>query len=151
MVEVADANAVASYRLLPHSHKKLLITNYDSPRLITSTIARLRIQHYKVMKIPLDKTRSYLQCKNCQITQPFTPRHIFECPALVPKALKLGLVPLMKTLQEMLYLYQGLTGFWSLQSLPPSVVSSFYIVCIHVHEKKEIVEVSSWQSKRTRS
>ncbi|GFX14118.1 hypothetical protein TNCV_1766141 [Trichonephila clavipes] len=48
-----------------HTFKKPLVTEFDCPRIITSTIARLRTEHLKGMKIHPDKTRSYVQCKHC--------------------------------------------------------------------------------------
>ncbi|GFY64673.1 hypothetical protein TNIN_64131 [Trichonephila inaurata madagascariensis] len=71
--------------------------------LITSTITRLRTHHYKGMENHPDKTRSYIQCNNFSEIQPLTPKHIFQCPAFTPRALSLGLTPLMDPLQDILY------------------------------------------------
>ncbi|GFT10610.1 RNase H domain-containing protein [Trichonephila clavipes] len=46
-ITLADANAVANYRLLPHRYKKTLIVNFDCSRNLTSIIARLRMGHFK--------------------------------------------------------------------------------------------------------
>ena len=43
-------NAVAKLSLLPYSFKKPLITDFDCPRILTSTIARLRTDHFKGMR-----------------------------------------------------------------------------------------------------
>jgi ribonuclease HI len=101
-ITLADANAVAKHRLLPHSFKKPLITDFDCPRILTSTITRLRTNHYKGMKILPDKTRTYIPCKNCTDAQ-LNPDHILECPALTPHILQLGMVPLASELREVLY------------------------------------------------
>ncbi|GFV01529.1 hypothetical protein TNCV_2961231 [Trichonephila clavipes] len=59
IITLADANAVARSRLLPHSFKKSLLADFDSPRIIKSTIARLRSHHYKGIKIHPGGIRSY--------------------------------------------------------------------------------------------
>ncbi|GFU46868.1 hypothetical protein TNCV_640211 [Trichonephila clavipes] len=64
-ITLDDANAVAKHRIMNHTFKKTLVTEFDGPRIITSTIARLRTEHLKGMKIHPDKTRSYVQCKHC--------------------------------------------------------------------------------------
>ncbi|GFV32862.1 RNase H domain-containing protein [Trichonephila clavipes] len=86
------ANAVAKHRIMNHTFKKLLVTEFDVPRILTSTIARLRTEHLKGMKIHPDKTRSYVQCKHCPDLQ-LTPNHILECPTVATKLLKMGMVP----------------------------------------------------------
>ena len=101
-ITLADANAVAKHRLLPHSYKKPLIVDFDCPRQLTSTIARLRTNHYKGMKILPDKTRTYVPCKNCTEAQ-LSPDHILECPAITPHILRLGMVPLASELRDVLY------------------------------------------------
>ncbi|GFV94323.1 hypothetical protein TNCV_2267771 [Trichonephila clavipes] len=73
------------------------VTEFDCPRIITSTIARLRTEHLKGMK-----TRSYVQCKHCPDLQ-LTPHHILECPTVATKLLKMGRVPLRDSLRELLY------------------------------------------------
>ncbi|GFT13256.1 transposable element Tcb2 transposase [Trichonephila clavipes] len=78
------------------------VTEFDCPRIITSTIARLRTEHLKGMKIHPDKTRSYVQCKHCPDLQ-LTPNHILECPTVATKLLKMGMVPLRDSLWELLY------------------------------------------------
>ncbi|GFS80474.1 uncharacterized protein TNCV_3448731 [Trichonephila clavipes] len=78
------------------------VTEFDCPRIITSTIARFRTEHLKGMKIHSDKTRSYVQCKHCPDLQ-LTPNHILECPTVGTKLLKMGMVPLRDTLREILY------------------------------------------------
>ncbi|GFV29277.1 probable RNA-directed DNA polymerase from transposon BS [Trichonephila clavipes] len=78
-ITLDDANAVAKHRIMNHTFKKPLVTEFDCPRIITSTIARLRTEHLKGMKIHLDKTRSYVQGKHCPDLQ-LTPNHILECP-----------------------------------------------------------------------
>ncbi|GFV55797.1 hypothetical protein TNCV_2603181 [Trichonephila clavipes] len=77
-------------------------TEFDWPRIITSTIARLRTELLKGMKIHPDKTRSYVQCKHCPDLQ-LTPNHILECPTVATKLLKMGMVPLRDSLRELLY------------------------------------------------
>ncbi|GFS60166.1 hypothetical protein TNCV_2826811 [Trichonephila clavipes] len=78
------------------------VTEFDCPRIITSTIARLRNEHLKGMKIHPDKTILYVQCKDCPDLQ-LTPNHILECPTVATKLLKMGMVPLKDSLQELLY------------------------------------------------
>ncbi|GFX35074.1 putative RNA-directed DNA polymerase from transposon BS [Trichonephila clavipes] len=78
------------------------VTEFDCPRIITSTIARLRTEHLKGMKIHPDKTRSYVQCKHCPDLQ-LTPNHILECPTVATTLLKMGMVPLRDSLRELLY------------------------------------------------
>ncbi|GFX66474.1 probable RNA-directed DNA polymerase from transposon BS [Trichonephila clavipes] len=101
-ITLDDANAVAKHRIMNHTFKKPLVTEFDCPRIITSTIARLRTEHLKGMKIHLDKTRSYVQCKHCPDLQ-LTPNHILECPTVATKLLKMGMVPLRDSLWELLY------------------------------------------------
>ncbi|GFU73790.1 RNase H domain-containing protein [Trichonephila clavipes] len=101
-ITLADANAVANYRLLPHRYKKPFIVDFDCSRNLTSIIARLRTGHFKGMKISSDKTRTYIPCKNCTEAQ-LTPDHILECPALTPHIMRLGMVPLASELREVLY------------------------------------------------
>ncbi|GFX02017.1 hypothetical protein TNCV_372061 [Trichonephila clavipes] len=67
-----DANAVAKHRIMNHTFKKPLVMEFDCPRIIASTIARLRTEHLKGRKIHPDKTRSYVQCKQ---TLPRSPTH----------------------------------------------------------------------------
>ncbi|GFX41951.1 hypothetical protein TNCV_3677631 [Trichonephila clavipes] len=88
------SNGGAGIILLPD------VTEFDCPRIITSTIARLRIEHLKGMKT--DKTRSYVQCKHYPDLQ-LTPNHILECPTVATKLLKMGMVPLRDSLRELLY------------------------------------------------
>ncbi|GFU17037.1 RNase H domain-containing protein [Trichonephila clavipes] len=78
------------------------VTEFDCPRIITSTIARLRTEHLKGMKIHPDKTRSYVQCKHCPDLQ-LTPNHILERSTVATKLLKMGMVPLRDSLRELLY------------------------------------------------
>ncbi|GFW16931.1 hypothetical protein TNCV_2760591 [Trichonephila clavipes] len=101
-ITLDDANAVAKHRIMNHTFKKTLVTEFDCPLIITSTIARLRIEHLKGMKIHPDKTRSYVQCKHCPDLQ-LTPNHILECPTVATKLLKMGMVPLRDSLRELLY------------------------------------------------
>ncbi|GFY16966.1 RNase H domain-containing protein [Trichonephila clavipes] len=101
-ITLDDANAVAKHRIMNHTFKKPLVTEFDCPRIITSTIARLRTEHLKGMKIHPDKTRSYVQCKHCPDLQ-LTPNHILECPTVATKLLKMGMVPLRDSLWELLY------------------------------------------------
>ncbi|GFS98317.1 RNase H domain-containing protein [Trichonephila clavipes] len=97
-ITLDDANAVAKHRIMNHTFKKPLVTEFDCPRIITSTIARLRTEHLKGMKIHPDKTRSYVQCKHCPDLQ-LTPNHILECPTVATKLLKMGMVPLRDSLR----------------------------------------------------
>ncbi|GFY34829.1 RNase H domain-containing protein [Trichonephila clavipes] len=101
-ITLDDANAVAKHRIMNHTFKKPLVTEFDCPRIITSTIARLRTEHLKGMKIHPDKKRSYVQCKHCPDLQ-LTPNHILECPTVATKLLKMGMVPLRDSLWELLY------------------------------------------------
>ncbi|GFT07976.1 hypothetical protein TNCV_3347641 [Trichonephila clavipes] len=101
-ITLDDANAVAKHRIMNHTFKKPLVTEFDCPRIITSTIARLRTEHLKGMKIHPDKTRSYVQCKHCPDLQ-LTPNHILECLTVATKLLKMGMVPLRGSLRELLY------------------------------------------------
>ncbi|GFU50534.1 RNase H domain-containing protein [Trichonephila clavipes] len=96
-ITLADANAVANYRLLPHRYKKPIIVDFDCSRNLTSIIARLKTGHFKGMKISSDKTRTNISCKNCTEAQ-LTPYHILECPALTPHIIWLGMVPLASVL-----------------------------------------------------
>ncbi|GFX01184.1 RNase H domain-containing protein [Trichonephila clavipes] len=84
------------------AHVNIEVTEFDCPRIITSTIARLRTEHLKGMKIHPDKTRSYVQCKHCPDLQ-LTPNHILECPIVAIELLKMGMVPLRDSLREILY------------------------------------------------
>ncbi|GFW36189.1 RNase H domain-containing protein [Trichonephila clavipes] len=84
------------------AHVNIEVTEFDCPRIITSTIARLRTEHLKGMKIHPDKTRSYVQCKHCPDLQ-LTPNHILECPTVATKLLKMGMVPMRDSLRELLY------------------------------------------------
>ncbi|GFS87394.1 RNase H domain-containing protein [Trichonephila clavipes] len=101
-ITLDDANAVAKHRIMNPPFKKTLVTEFDCPRIITFTIARLRTEHLKGMKIHPDKTRSYVQCKHCPDLQ-LTPNHILECPTVATKLLKMGMVPLSDSLRELLY------------------------------------------------
>ncbi|GFU21633.1 hypothetical protein TNCV_2423301 [Trichonephila clavipes] len=76
-----------------HTFKKPLVTEFDCPQIIPSTIARLRTEHLKGMKIHPDKTRPYVQCQHCPDLQ-LMPNHILECPTFTTKLLKMGMVPL---------------------------------------------------------
>ncbi|GFS72017.1 putative transposable element [Trichonephila clavipes] len=84
------------------AHVNIEVTEFDCPRIITSTIARLRTEHLKGRKIHPDKTRSYVQCKHYPDLQ-LTPNHILECPTVATKLLKMGMVPLRDSLWELLY------------------------------------------------
>ncbi|GFX04199.1 RNase H domain-containing protein [Trichonephila clavipes] len=84
------------------AHVNIEVTEFDCPRIITSTIARLRTEHFKGMKIHPDKTRSYVKCKHCPDLQ-LTPNHILKCPIVATKLLKMGMVPLRDSLREILY------------------------------------------------
>ncbi|GFT01121.1 hypothetical protein TNCV_4055081 [Trichonephila clavipes] len=56
-ITLDDANAVAKHRIMNQTFKKPLVTECDCPRIITSTIARLRTEHLKGMKIHPDKDK----------------------------------------------------------------------------------------------
>ncbi|GFX42008.1 RNase H domain-containing protein [Trichonephila clavipes] len=96
-----SCNGSCNMRMNVHM-STLRVTEFDCPRVITSTIARLRTEHLKGMKIHPDKTRSYVQCKHCPDLQ-LTPNHILECSTVATKLLKMGLVPLRDSLRELLY------------------------------------------------
>ncbi|GFU71851.1 RNase H domain-containing protein [Trichonephila clavipes] len=102
IITLDDANTVAKHRIMNHTFKKTLVTEFDCPRIIIFTIARLRTEHLKCMKIHPDKTRSYVQCKHCPDLQ-LTPNHLLECPTVATKLLKIGMVPLRDSLLEILY------------------------------------------------
>ena len=98
-ITLADANAdFQKIILLPQSFKKPLITYFDCPRILTSTIARLRTGQFKGMRILPAKTRIYILCKNCTDAK-LTLDCIPECPALTPHILPLDLVPLASELR----------------------------------------------------
>ncbi|GFY58860.1 hypothetical protein TNIN_316251 [Trichonephila inaurata madagascariensis] len=78
------------------------ITDFDSQRIITFTIARLRSHLNKSMIIHPGETRYYIQCKNCLENQPLIPEHIFECPTFTPRELEIGLNIVMDPLQDIL-------------------------------------------------
>ncbi|GFW00797.1 hypothetical protein TNCV_1760351 [Trichonephila clavipes] len=101
-ITLADANAFANYKLLPHRYKKPLIVDFDCSRNLTSIIARLRTGHFKGMKISSDKTRTYIPCKNCTESQ-LTQDRILECLALTLYIIRLRMVPLASELREVLY------------------------------------------------
>ncbi|GFW17927.1 RNase H domain-containing protein [Trichonephila clavipes] len=101
-ITLDDCNAVAKHRIMNHTFKKSLVTEFDCPRIITSTIARLRTELLKGMKIHPDKTISYVQCKHCPDLQ-LTPNHILECPTVATKLQKMGMVPLRDSLRKILY------------------------------------------------
>ncbi|GFX09967.1 hypothetical protein TNCV_4101081 [Trichonephila clavipes] len=117
IITLTNANIMARPKLLPHSFKKPHITGFDSPRVISLTIARLRTQLYKGMEIHHDKTRSY-KCKNYPEIQQLTLKHIFECSSFTPTGLKLSLTPHMEALQEILYSQDS-------PALPAAVVGVF--------------------------
>ncbi|GFY40345.1 hypothetical protein TNIN_480391 [Trichonephila inaurata madagascariensis] len=76
IIILTDDYVVTRSRLLLHLFMKLLITDFDSPRIITSPIARLKTHHYKDKKIHPNETRSNIQSKNCREIQPLTTKHI---------------------------------------------------------------------------
>ncbi|GFX68050.1 transposable element Tcb1 transposase [Trichonephila clavipes] len=55
-ITLDDANAVAKHRIMNNTFKNPLVTEFDCPQIIASTIARLRTEHLKRMKIHPDKT-----------------------------------------------------------------------------------------------
>ena len=81
---------------------------------------RLRIKHFRGMKILPDKTRTHVLCINCPDVS-LMSRHIFECPALAPHVLKLGMVPLNDHLRVVLYNYETL-------ELAAAIVKTFNII-----------------------
>ncbi|GFV71361.1 hypothetical protein TNCV_3133521 [Trichonephila clavipes] len=101
-ITLDNAKVVAKHRIMNHTFTKPLVTEFDCSRIITSTIARLRTEHLKGMKIHPDMTRSYVQCQHCPDLQ-LTPNHILECPTIATKLLKMGMVPLRYSLREILY------------------------------------------------
>ncbi|GFW28692.1 RNase H domain-containing protein [Trichonephila clavipes] len=98
-MEVPESSSSSQMDIIKHSQTS---TEFDCPRIITSTIARLRTEHLKGMKIHPDKTRSYVQCKHCPDLQ-LMPNHILECPTVATSLLKMGMVPLRDSLRELLY------------------------------------------------
>ncbi|GFV78605.1 hypothetical protein TNCV_1889111 [Trichonephila clavipes] len=102
MIGYLDHWATAARSRIQNVRCTSSVTEFDCPRTITSTIARLRTEHLKGMKIHPDKTRSYVQCKHCPDLQ-LTPNHILECPTVATKLLKMGMVPLRDSLREPLY------------------------------------------------
>ncbi|GFV22242.1 hypothetical protein TNCV_4564451 [Trichonephila clavipes] len=76
-ITLANVNNVAESRLLPHSFKEPLITDFDSSTIMTSsTITSLIPNHNKVIEIYLDETRYYIQSKKIPEIQT-----VFEFPA----------------------------------------------------------------------
>ncbi|GFW27541.1 uncharacterized protein TNCV_163811 [Trichonephila clavipes] len=57
------------------------LCNTSGDRLITKTIARLRIDHYTGMKFDRDR-RTYRNCDNCSYTE-LTAVNVFDCPAIL--------------------------------------------------------------------
>lgn len=63
-ITLVDANTEAKYWLSNQLLKKPLISNFNCSRTITSKIVRLRTNHFKDMKVQLDDTRSFVNCRN---------------------------------------------------------------------------------------
>lgn len=96
---LSDADAIASRRLLQASAKHS-IPALNCDRAISTTIARLRTKHLKGMKIFPDGHRSYRSCPHCKNTE-LSPNHLFDCPAIVAKLLKIHIVPPHQLLYSM--------------------------------------------------
>ncbi|GFW08781.1 hypothetical protein TNCV_4299541 [Trichonephila clavipes] len=83
-----------------HQSFKYLYSQASTPQesIISSTVSQQLRNPYKGVKIHPDETRSYIQYKNYSRIQPLSPEHIFECPTFTPRALKVGLTPLLDPL-----------------------------------------------------
>lgn len=73
--------------------------DFDFPRDITNTLARLRTDNYKGMKTLPGGTRARPYCKNCPETQ-LIPKHTTDI-------LKIGLLPDRDLLRETLYISEA--------------------------------------------
>ncbi|GFR28390.1 hypothetical protein TNCT_73151 [Trichonephila clavata] len=71
---------------------KPIIPELNCPRNLSSTVAKLRMGHFKAMKVSPDNSRSYPICRNCPQTQ-LTPYHIFDCKAILASLFKLDAPP----------------------------------------------------------
>ncbi|GFV73028.1 hypothetical protein TNCV_3951691 [Trichonephila clavipes] len=78
------------------------VTEFDCPRIITSTIARLRTEHFKGMKIHQTRQDHMFNAKHCPDLQ-LTPNHILNAQPSQQSWLKMGMVPLRDSLWELLY------------------------------------------------
>ncbi|GFU91246.1 RNase H domain-containing protein [Trichonephila clavipes] len=78
---VFDANAIANQKLCSTQEKKLSLPELNYSREITTTISRLRTEHFKGMEILPDGSRSYVDCRHCPGTQ-LDPEHLFSCPSV---------------------------------------------------------------------
>ncbi|KAF8763673.1 hypothetical protein HNY73_021831 [Argiope bruennichi] len=92
-VSIQDANAIAKSKLREKSiPMKQLICNINADRSTTKTIARLRTNHHRGMKIDREGRKVYKKCDNCPDTQ-LTPCHSFECPAMSVNQGEMGVLP----------------------------------------------------------
>ena len=78
------------FRLRENTTKKdSQICEINANPEITKTITRLRTGHFRGMKIKRDGSRTYRPCSNCDDI-PLTPKHIFDCPAILRSLALLG-------------------------------------------------------------
>ncbi|GFU81064.1 hypothetical protein TNCV_1117161 [Trichonephila clavipes] len=99
-ITLDDANAVAKHRIMNHTFKNPIVTEFDCPRIITSTIARLRTEHLNGMKIHPDKIICSMQTLPRSSTD--AQSHL-GMPNRRNKVTKMGMVPLSYSLRELLY------------------------------------------------
>ncbi|GFQ91617.1 hypothetical protein TNCT_488481 [Trichonephila clavata] len=92
-----DAHSVTKRKISNQRFIKPTIPDLNCPRNLLSTVARLRTDHFKGIKISPDNFRSYPISRNCPPTQ-LTPDHIFDCKAILASRFKPD-----ASLQEILY------------------------------------------------
>lgn len=102
LTPLADANAMARFRLINQPFSKRLITHFDYPRIVMTALVRLRTNHHNNNKFLPDKTKTYIHSKICPKSQ-LTLRHAFECPNFLANILRLDMLPLLDPLREILY------------------------------------------------
>ncbi|GFY14544.1 RNase H domain-containing protein [Trichonephila clavipes] len=86
---VFDANTVAKQKLCSNPRKKFSLPELNYSRGIITKITRLRTSHFKGMKILLDGSRSYVECRHYTGTQ-LDPKHLFSCPSIVGAFFKIN-------------------------------------------------------------
>ncbi|GFW81219.1 hypothetical protein TNCV_375681 [Trichonephila clavipes] len=87
-IPTKDAVAVSKRKISNQRFIKPTIPELNCPRNVSSTIARLRTDNFKGMKISPDNSRFYPICRNCPQTQ-FTSDHIFDSKAILESLFKL--------------------------------------------------------------
>ncbi|GFU06518.1 uncharacterized protein TNCV_4651891 [Trichonephila clavipes] len=81
-VTLLDENTVTNFKLRKKIPVKHQICNINGGRLVTKTIAKLRIGDHRGMTFDREDRRSYRNCDNCLDTD-LTPANIFDCPAIL--------------------------------------------------------------------